>query len=51
MAITERPAEADATVTTLLGELSDQAALEGVLNTLFTLHLQVISVERLSIGI
>jgi hypothetical protein len=30
--------------------LSDQAALEGVLDTLFALHLPVISVERLSAG-
>jgi hypothetical protein len=50
MAITEHPAEADTPVTTLLGELSDQAALEGVLNSLFALHLQVVSVERLSAG-
>jgi hypothetical protein len=50
MTITERPAEADSTVTTLRGELSDQAALEGVLDTLFALHLPVISVERLSAG-
>ena len=50
MTITERPAEADATVTTLLGELSDQAALAGVLNTLYELHLPVLSVERLSAG-
>jgi len=34
--------------TTLLGELSDQAALAGVLNTLYELHLTVISVTRLS---
>jgi len=51
MAITAHPAEAESPVTTLLGELSDQAALEGVLDTLFALHLQVISVERLSTGI
>jgi hypothetical protein len=35
-------------MTTLLGELADQAALEGVLATLFRLHLKVISVEHLS---
>ncbi len=35
-------------VTTILeGELSDQAALAGVLNTLYELHLTVFSVERL----
>ena len=48
MALTERSADAEPPVTTLLGELSDQAALEGVLNTLFALHLPVVSVERLS---
>jgi hypothetical protein len=51
MAVTEWSAEAEQPVTVLLGELSDQAALEGVLDTLFALHLQVISVERLSTGI
>jgi hypothetical protein len=50
MAITDGSAEAESPVTTLLGELSDQAALEGVLGTLFALHLPVISVERLSAG-
>ena len=50
MAITECSADAEPPVTTLLGELSDQAALEGVLNTLFALHLPVVSVERLSAG-
>jgi hypothetical protein len=50
MAITERPAKAGPTVTTLVGELADQAALAGVLNTLFELHLSVITVERLSAG-
>jgi hypothetical protein len=34
--------------TTLEGELSDQAALAGVLNTLYELHLPVISVKRMS---
>jgi hypothetical protein len=48
MAVTECSAEAEPLVTTLLGELADQAALEGVLNTLFALHLPVVSVERLS---
>jgi hypothetical protein len=37
-------------VTTLFGELSDQAALAGVFNTLYELHLSVLSVERLSVG-
>jgi hypothetical protein len=35
-------------VTTLQGELSDQAALHGVLNSLYELHLPVISVHCLS---
>jgi hypothetical protein len=35
-------------VTTLVGELSDQAALAGVLNTLYELHLSVLSVKRLT---
>jgi hypothetical protein len=48
MAITECSAEAEAPVTTLVGELDDQAALAGVLNTLIELHLSVVSVERLS---
>jgi len=39
--------EADHKVTTLCGELGDQAALVGVLNTLYELHLTVISVKRL----
>ncbi len=48
MTITERSSDAEPTVTTLLGELSDQAALAGVFNTLYELHLPVLSVERLS---
>jgi hypothetical protein len=36
--------------TSLEGELSDQAALAGVLNTLYEMHLPVISVKRLSRG-
>jgi hypothetical protein len=40
----------DSPVTTSLeGELSDQAALAGVLNTLYELHLPVISVKRMSV--
>jgi hypothetical protein len=50
MAITEYSAEAKPHVTTVLGELADRAALVGVLNTLFELHLSVVSVERLSAG-
>jgi len=40
-------AEADAPVTTLEGKLIDQAALAGVLNTLYEMHLTVISVKRM----
>ena len=36
-------------VTTLDGELSDQAALAGVLNTIYELHLLVLSVTRLEV--
>jgi hypothetical protein len=36
-------------VTTLKGELSDQAALAGVLNTLYELHLPILSVLCLSL--
>jgi hypothetical protein len=50
MTITEGSQEADTPVTTLLGELSDQAALAGVLNTLYELHLPVLTVERLAAG-
>jgi hypothetical protein len=48
MTITECSPEAELAVTTLLGELADQAALAGVLNTLYELHLPVLSVQRLS---
>ena len=40
--------EASPPVTTLQGELGDQAALAGVLNTLYELHLPVLSVLCLS---
>ncbi len=36
--------ESNPPVTTLQGELSDQAALQGVLNSLYELHLPVLSV-------
>jgi hypothetical protein len=48
MTITVYSPEAGPLVTTLLGELSDQAALAGVLNTLYELHLPVLSVQRLT---
>jgi len=47
MQISQTPLAGDPSVTTLEGELSDQAALAGVLNTLYELHLPVFSVKRL----
>jgi hypothetical protein len=41
--------ETGSPITTLSGELSDQAALAGVLNTLYELHLTLIAVTRNSI--
>lgn len=41
--------EADPSVTILQGELRDQAALAGMLNALYEMHLTVISVKRLEI--
>jgi hypothetical protein len=46
MTICQDIVENSSTITTLEGELSDQAALAGVLNTLYELHLPVISVMR-----
>ena len=37
-------------ITTLEGELCDQAALAGVLNTIYNLHMLVLSVECLNIA-
>jgi hypothetical protein len=48
MTVTEWSAEGVPPMTTLSGELADQAALAGLLNTLFLLHLSVVSVECLS---
>jgi len=36
------------TVTTLVGQLRDQAELSGVLNTLYELHLPILAVENVS---
>ena len=47
MTITQGPAQDEPPLTTLVGELSDQAALVGVLNTLYELHLPVFTVKRL----
>ena len=49
MTISPDTMEAGQTVTTLSGELVDQAALAGVLNMLYELHLTVLSVKRLEI--
>lgn len=34
-------------VTTLLGKLSDQAALSGVMNALYDMHMSVLSVKKI----
>jgi hypothetical protein len=47
MTITQCPPETVPPLTTLVGELSDQAALAGVLNTLYELHLPLLTVKRL----
>jgi len=48
MTITVFSADTGPWVTSLVGELSDQADLAGVLNTLYGLHLPVVSVECLN---
>jgi hypothetical protein len=49
MTISPDTVETAPPVTTLRGELGDQAALAGVLNTLYEMHLTVLSVKRLEI--
>ena len=49
MTISPDTVEANPPVTTLCGELSDQAALAGVLNTLYEWHLTVLLVKCLTI--
>jgi len=49
MTVSPDTAEASPPVTTLEGELRDQAALAGVLNALYELHLTVLLVKRLEI--
>jgi hypothetical protein len=49
MTICRAMVEGESPVTTLEGELSDQAALAGVLNTLYDLHLTLLSVKRLNV--
>ena len=48
MTIRQTAVDAGPPVTTLQGELKDQAALAGVLNTLYELHLSLLSVTRLN---
>ena len=45
MSITVKKSKDQKPVTMLEGELADQAALSGVLNTLYELHLPVLSVK------
>ena len=47
MRITRRQRTDQTTVTTLIGRVRDQAELSGVLNTLYELHLPILSVENL----
>jgi len=47
MAITGDTSAEQPTVTILVGHLADQAALSGILNTLYDLHLPLLSVENL----
>ena len=49
MTICHATMEVGPPVTTLKGELSDQSALAGVLNTLYELHLPLLSVNRLNV--
>ena len=49
MSICQATVEAGTPVTSMEGELQDQTALAGVLNTLYELHLPVILVKRLKI--
>jgi hypothetical protein len=51
MTISPDTVDTDQTVTTLFGELGDQASLAGVLNTLYELHLTVLLVKRLGEGL
>ncbi|UCH23193.1 MAG: hypothetical protein JSU83_08320 [Deltaproteobacteria bacterium] len=47
MAITADTTADKLPVTILVGHLADQAALSGILNTLYELHLPLLSVENL----
>jgi hypothetical protein len=48
MRITTRQRKNQSTVTTLTGRVRDQAELTGVLNTLYELHLPILSVKILA---
>jgi hypothetical protein len=50
MAIRSSTQEGEAPMTTLSGVLIDQAVLVGVLNTLYDLHLPLLTVECLDVG-
>ncbi|KPJ76380.1 MAG: hypothetical protein AMJ54_12010 [Deltaproteobacteria bacterium SG8_13] len=47
MTVTADQTAKKAPVTILVGHLADQAALSGILNTLYELHLPLLSVENL----
>ena len=48
MRITSRKRADQTTVTTLVGRVRDQAELTGVLNSLYEMHLPILSVENLT---
>lgn len=50
MSISEKILDNDAVVTILVGRLPDQTALSSVLNTLYELHLPVVSADCLENG-
>ena len=47
MQISASPPEADSAVTVLQGQVSDQAELAGILNTLYELHMPLLAVQYL----
>jgi hypothetical protein len=49
MAIRQQKSDAGDRVTTLEGSLADQAALLGVLNSVYELHLPILSVEYVNV--
>jgi len=48
MGITSRKRADQTTVTTLTGRMRDQAELAGILNSLYELHLPILSVENIA---